>query len=241
MSDFGAMVQKEFRELTGQLIGNRLRLLVHLGIIAYFAVLLPLIFEESWIPRNAVVFWVLLPSALALPLASDSFAGEHERHTLETLLALPLESRAILAGKLTMQVLWAWLFTQLVVGLSLITANMLDPQTGFQWFTQQTLLSGAGLSLVVTIFLNSLGMFVSARTSSTRQAQMLLGLLVVGLGAAAAFGFSLLPQDTGLRLALSQRPGWQLALAVGGLLLLISQGLLLLTLARLRRPWQMLQ
>ncbi len=241
IADYRAMLWKEGRELVAQFIGNRLRLLVQLGIVAYFAVLLPLIFEDSWIPRHALIFWVLLPSALALPMAADSFAGERERHTLETLLALPLSPRAILAGKLTMQVLWAWLFTQIVVGLSLITANLIDQQPGVQWFSGQTLLFGAGLSLAVTVFLNSLGMFVSARMSGVKQAQMLLGLLVIGLGMATAFGLSLLPANAALRQAPQVLPAAQLALAGGGILLLISQGLLLLTLARLKRPWQMLK
>ena len=41
-------------------------------------------------------------------LVADSFAGERERHTLETLLASRLPDRAILAGKLLVPVAVAW-------------------------------------------------------------------------------------------------------------------------------------
>ena len=57
-----------------------------------------------------------------LPVASiiaDSFAGERERHTIETLLASRLSSRSILFGKMLAAIAYGWTVTLLFLALFL--------------------------------------------------------------------------------------------------------------------------
>ena len=55
---------------------------------------------------------------------ADSFAGERERHTLETLLASRLPDRAILFGKVLAAVGYGWVLVMLMLVLSLVTVNL---------------------------------------------------------------------------------------------------------------------
>ena len=53
-----------------------------------------------WLPSQLALMYGAFPAVVAATLAADSFAGESERHTLETLLATPLRENAIFIGKL---------------------------------------------------------------------------------------------------------------------------------------------
>lgn len=50
------------------------------------------------------------PLVLTLTMVADSFAGERERHALETLLASRLSDRAILLGEAAALTSYGWLF-----------------------------------------------------------------------------------------------------------------------------------
>jgi ABC-2 type transport system permease protein len=112
MSDVGAVAWKEFREQylrkgkpsRGLVVGLLFTLVV--GVIgpivvavsvhnagAPFDVVLPLL-----IP---IMMWVLGMQGFGVTMAFaiDTFMGERERHTLETLLASPLSTRSIVLGK----------------------------------------------------------------------------------------------------------------------------------------------
>ena len=68
--------------------------------IAVFGVFLPLQNGASWVTSPiTMVYWAWMPLMLVTGVIADSFAGERERHTLETLLASRLPDRAILLGK----------------------------------------------------------------------------------------------------------------------------------------------
>ena len=49
-----------------------------------------------------------LPGLIVLGSVCDAFAGERERHTLETLLASRLSNESLLAGKIAVNVLYGW-------------------------------------------------------------------------------------------------------------------------------------
>ena len=68
--------------------------------IALFGILIPIQFREEWLTSGwslGVSFFT--PLMLITSTIAESFAGERERHTLETLLASRLPDRAILLGK----------------------------------------------------------------------------------------------------------------------------------------------
>src|SRR5512146_2273386 len=70
-----------------------------------------------------VAFWMLIPPMLVSTWAADSFAGERERHTLETLLASRLSDRAILFGKIAVLAGFSWAMALVAMVLSLAGVN----------------------------------------------------------------------------------------------------------------------
>ena len=67
--------------------------------IALFGIIFPIQFREEWLTSNwSLAVAVVTPMLLIASTISESFAGERERHTLETLLASRLPDQAILLG-----------------------------------------------------------------------------------------------------------------------------------------------
>ena len=98
MQDIATIVWKELKEYMGQGEGRRagpmrLAFIVVIGVL--FAARSPT-FGASW---KTVWIMAYMANVIALSVVPDSFAGERERHTLETLLASRLSDRAILLGK----------------------------------------------------------------------------------------------------------------------------------------------
>ena len=74
--------------------------------------------------RLLLVAWSWVPLMLVAGVVADSFAGERERHTLETLLASRLSDEAILVGKVTAAVGYGWGFTLVMAVVSLVSVNI---------------------------------------------------------------------------------------------------------------------
>lgn len=125
--DILTVMWKEWKELLwagGLLRGGRVSLLIMLAI---FGVFLPYQTGRAWVESAAPLFyWAWLPLMLVAGVVADSFAGERERHTLETLLASRLPDRAILVGKLAAAVTYGWGLVLAMLGLSLVTVNVAE-------------------------------------------------------------------------------------------------------------------
>ena len=109
IGDVLTVAWKEWRELFqlgGSHRGGRFSLVILIGV---FGVFLPLQSGAEWVQSPATVFyWGWVPLMLVGSAVADSFAGERERHTLETLLASRLPDRAILLGKMLAAVAYGW-------------------------------------------------------------------------------------------------------------------------------------
>ena len=57
---------------------------------------------------------------------ADSFAGERERHTLETLLASRLSDHSILFGKIAASMAYGWLISLSCILAGAITVNIVN-------------------------------------------------------------------------------------------------------------------
>jgi ABC-type transport system involved in multi-copper enzyme maturation permease subunit len=108
--DWRLVMAKELRDLLGRL--GQKPLTRTLGVVAIFGVLLPLRMQTAAnLPAFFAVFMAFVPARL---VAIEAFAGERERGTLESLLALPLTDRGIAVGKIAAATLYGaargWLF-----------------------------------------------------------------------------------------------------------------------------------
>ncbi len=125
IADICTIVWKEWRELLvqrGNTRGNWLTLVI---VIGFFSTILPLQIGREWIASPFVIVitaWV--PVFLVTSVIADSFAGERERHTLETLLASRLSDRAILLGKIVAGVSYGWGITLIILCVQLVTITI---------------------------------------------------------------------------------------------------------------------
>jgi ABC-2 type transport system permease protein len=111
-----------------------------------------------------------LPFMMVGTTMADSFAGERERHTLETLLASRLSDRAILFGKILAGILYGAAITFLCMLVSLVTVNLVDGQGGLLLYPIPIALGLVILVLLVSTLASVLGVLVSLRAASVRQA-----------------------------------------------------------------------
>jgi len=123
--DVATVARKEWQEallVRGAFRGVLWNSLVFLGI---FGVLLPLQAGREWVESPfGLMMWAWVPLFMVTGLIADSFAGERERHTLETLLASRLPDRAILFGKLAAALAYAWGLAAGALLLSLLSVNV---------------------------------------------------------------------------------------------------------------------
>lgn len=73
------------------------------------------------------LMWAWIVTIMTTPYVADSFAGERERHTLDTLLSSRLPDRAIVIGKLLSASLCSWATGMASLPLSVVLANVFNP------------------------------------------------------------------------------------------------------------------
>ena len=192
--DILIVVQKELKELLfqrGQERSNTIRILIF---VVIFGILLPLQNGIRAITSSTgLIFWAWIPYILISGITADSFAGERERHTLETLLASRLSDRAILFGKLGAVVGYGWGLTILTILVSLVTINLVYWQGKLLLYSASLFGLILLISLLVAVFTAGLGILVSMNAPSTRAAQQTMSILVFVL-MIPLFLISLLPQ-----------------------------------------------
>ena len=177
--DIFTVIWKEGKELLQFQGSSRSGLIGLLIMIAIFGILMPIQWGTMWVESGAsLTLWLVIPMMLAATIIADTFAGERERHTLETLLASRLSDRAILLGKLSAAVIFEWVITQLVFLVALIPTNILHARSGLILYTPAVALSGMLLSLLIACLVSMIGIMVSLRSGTVRQAQQKLGISV---------------------------------------------------------------
>jgi ABC-type Na+ efflux pump permease subunit len=142
-------------------------------------------------------FFLLIPAMASSVIASDSFAGEKERKTIEGLLATPLTDAELMVGKM----LVAFVPSMLVTFASFTAYTAIVDFLGFSLFGRFVL---PNINWVLSIFLLSpavamagiaVTVIVSARVKGFRESQQLSVLIIVpimGLVVGQALGVLLL-------------------------------------------------
>lgn len=247
----------ELRNLLGRL--GRRPLKRTAGVVVIFGLLLPLRFQAAAnLPAFFAALMAFVPSRL---VAIDAFAGERERGTLESLLALPLTDRGIAAGKVAAATVYGaargWLFVAIWLPAAAVlrAVGVLDPAAFPRaWVVVATLVAIVVVALVTAVF----GVWQSAAAPSVRAISESGGLLRLVLIVSVFFvlpwllgllsptgeiptvavpGGGQVVSAEALRDALAGRPGTLAALgAVAALALLAGMALLVRdTLRRCRR------
>lgn len=173
------VIRKELKEIGTEGGGGRRGRLTSLIGLFVAGVLLPLNFGARYVRPDAMaIMGLVLPLLFALPIVADSFAGERERHTLETLLATRLPDKAILFGKLGAIVLYTFALTIVALLIGLTSVNIAHPEAR-PLLVAPTLLAGTLVESVLTaIFIGGLGLLISLKAATVRQAQQRVSLVL---------------------------------------------------------------
>jgi ABC-2 type transport system permease protein len=127
-------------------------------------------------------FFLVIPLIASSVIASDSFAGEKERRTIEALLATPISDSEMFLGKMLVAFVAAMLAT---IGSFLVYASSVDAISAHLFQGRLILPSEAWFVLVFllapTVSLASVGLTVtiSARVKGFREAQQINAILIV--------------------------------------------------------------
>jgi ABC-2 type transport system permease protein len=235
-NDIVTITWKELKEIFIQRGSLRSGITNILLVLAITGIFFPLQFGSEWItsPLGLVsVAW--LPLFMSMGLVADAFAGERERHTLETLLASRLSDQAILYGKMLSSILYGAGLGLAGMLLGAVTANLARPGIGF--YPIGNFLGAVLFSLLGATLIAGIGVLVSLRASSVRQAyqRMSLGFLLIWMP--VIFAPQLLPEAWKVQLALwlENINGLQAAVVGGAILLVIDLALIALDHARFQR------
>ena len=190
-----------------------------------------------------VVNGLFLPYLILQSVIADSFAGERERHTLETLLASRLSDRSILLGKFGAAVAYGWAVGLLAALLQAVVANLspknasVSAGSGLAFFPASTAFTIVVLGLLMSLLASSVGCLVSLRAATMRQAQLNLSFGFLVLVFAPFIIFQLLPRQTqtGITAALNSADPTQVFFIFVAILIVLNVVLLLIAMARFQR------
>jgi ABC-2 type transport system permease protein len=182
MNDIRTIVWKEWKDAIFP--GGRIVSIGPILFLVLMGIVFPLIDRQGWLTLSTamVLLNVFIPYYYIGVYIGDSFAGERERHTLETLLATRISDQGILWGKVVANVGYVWMMTLMASGLSLAVVNLAMGNGRWMFYSPFTgwlaiLLS----SLLACLLAASGGILVSLHSATVRQSQQtfLLGSLVL--------------------------------------------------------------
>jgi ABC-2 type transport system permease protein len=238
-ADFITVLWKEWKEIVLERSSSGAGSFRPLILVAVLGIFVPFrMGPERYFRPEQLLLPVFLSAFVITAVIADSFAGERERHTLETLLASRLSDRAILFGKIAASLAYGWLLSIAVMVVGAITVNVVN------WKGQISLYHDEASWLIVLLgpplmggVVATAGVLVSLHATTVRQAQQTLavGFMVLILG--SVFGGSALPAEWRIwfaRILLT----WTmtgLVLAAAGVVLAIDLVLLAAGMARFQR------
>ena len=235
-ADIWTVIWKEWRELLFSRGNLRSILLSLLPSVLIFGILLPAQVGRVWVDSPvSIILWGWLAMLPVTAIIADAFAGERERHTLETLLASPLSEQAILLGKVGAAVSYAWLLALIMLLVALITVNVVDGN-GILLYPVEVAFGGGILGLLTATLSASIGVLVSLGAPTVKQAAQQLVFASIAVTWLPLFGLSLLPMQLQENLTLSAKSGnatiflWACIVLIGA-----DFGLLMLAIARFKR------
>lgn len=236
MQDVLTVIWKEWREFFQQR-GKRGSMVSWLLMIGVGGVMMPLQSGAEWLksPLMPVLWsWLALMSTTA-PI-TDSFAGERERHTLETLLASRLSDRTILYGKIASGMLYGLSLELGILIAAAVTVNVAH-WTGQVQFYGLDMLGVLALVLALLLLVASAGVLVSLHSATVRSAYQKITFVFLGVFLIPSFLLPLLPtsfQQPLIRL-LTTLPVLSMLLLAAGVVLVIGIAVLLAAQARFQR------
>ncbi|MFN2146173.1 MAG: ABC transporter permease [Anaerolineales bacterium] len=171
LDDILTVMWKEFKGLLRSSGSRWKSVTILVTPIAIFGLIFPIQFRQDWLAGYwSLAVAVVTPMLLIATTIAESFAGERERHTLETLLASRLPDRAILLGKLFASLLFGWGMTLFLLVVSLVTVNVFGWAGQFLFYQPAIFWMDLAASLLMSGMVSSLGILISLRAPTVQNA-----------------------------------------------------------------------
>lgn len=142
-------------------------------------------FREFIINTTLKPMYLMIPGILSMMIASDSFAGEKERKTIEALLVLPVSHREIYVGKMLTALIPSLFFSTVCFFIMGLEINLLAFQLipageplfifGDITFWLIAFILGPLLSIVNI----QTGLMISSRSKDVKSASTVSGFLII--------------------------------------------------------------
>ena len=238
LNDIFTLIWKEWKEVFLQRSSGRMGLVSLLIFVGMFGIFLPLQSGVEWLvsPMSmALAMW--MPIFLVLGLVTDAFAGERERHTLETLLASRLSDTAILFGKIGAGVAYGFTFALVTLIVGAVTINIAFPAGGLKFYTLPLFFGGLAFSLLTCLLMASLGVLVSLRSPTARVAYQKLSIVMLVIVLLPTLLLPLLPEDLQMSVQMAlQNINWGAIMLIAAVVLITAVAVLIgLAKARFQR------
>jgi ABC-2 type transport system permease protein len=232
--DIYTILWKELKELLIQRGRFRGGLLGLLFFIVVLGILMPVQFGPTWLESAIpLIYWSWIPFMMVNSVIADTFAGERERHTLETLLASRLSDRAILFGKIASAIVYGWGLTMVCVLLGLVSINLVYSRGQIILYPLDVGLAIPVFSFLIAGLASGLGVLISLRSATVRQAQQTFSI-VFYLFFVPMFLLPLLPENITRRVFTFLLSTNLQVIAVLAFIFLISANIVLIYIATLR-------
>jgi len=238
ITDVWTVMWKEWKELLrqrGSLRGGMWSLLI---VVIVFGVFLPLQTGRAWVESPlGLIYWAWVPLFMVSGVIADSFAGERERHTLETLLASRLSDRAILLGKVGAAMGYGWGLAMTAMLVGLVTVNLAHGRGELLLYPAAVFGGIVGLSLLAAGLVAGAGALISLRAATVRQAAQTMSIAIMLLLFVPVFGAQALPTEWKVRLAqaVMEADVERIVLVAAAVLIVLDLGLLAAAMARFQR------
>jgi ABC-2 type transport system permease protein len=185
---------KEWREVQRMQGGKKASIALFLG-LGFMGIFIPYQMGTMWVDSPVIlgVFAWLTLVVISMVIA-DSFAGERERHTLETLLASRLSNKTILFGKAAIAVLYGWGSTMFLLILGLIVVNIAHGHGKFLFYKPIIAWGAPVICLLTAVFATGIGILISLRASTVKQAQQNMSFILIFLWITPTISLSLIPR-----------------------------------------------
>ena len=238
MADILTVAWKEWLEFRDQLLRLKRGGLSALIVVILLGIITPLQMGPLWNKSPLMLaYWPLLSSGMVSTLIADAFAGERERHTLESLLATRLPDASILLGKMLAAVIYGLVFTSANIIVGVITLSIRLWNEGLQIPP----IAHFGYMLLLVILACStmagVGVFISLKAGTVRQAQQTLGIIMMTMFIGPVLVYQVLDAEGRLSLAatLTSLGTARLVMWASGILLAVSVILIVMGLGRFKR------
>ena len=179
INDILTVMWKEWKSMF-RAKGGRSRFIMLLFTPVILSVVMPLIFDspEEWTDKIfPIILSLILPMIMVAVTIPDSFAGERERNTLETLLASRLSDRAILFGKWLLSVVFAWGLTILFLLIGLVTVNIKFWGGNILFYSPILTAATLVLSFLMATVVAGTGVLISLRADTVQGAAQILMMI----------------------------------------------------------------